>query len=61
MIPKENRLVWAFYVEGMGIDPSELESKALGGSETAGIQLCRALADRGHEVNLFCNCTKEGI
>jgi len=53
--------VWAFYVEGMPIDPSDLENKALGGSETAGVQLARALAYRGHEVNMFCNSPKEGI
>jgi len=52
---------WAFFVDGMQLDPSDLDDKALGGSETAGVQLCRALADRGHEVNLFCRCSKEGI
>ncbi len=61
MIPEQNRMKWAFFIDGMVMDPDTLDKASLGGSETAGIQLCRALAERGHEVNLFCRCTKDGI
>lgn len=42
-------------VPGLPIDPGTLASKSLGGSETAGIYMARALARRGHYVSIFCN------
>lgn len=42
-------------VPGLPIDPGTLASKSLGGSETAGIYMAKALARRGHYVSIFCN------
>jgi glycosyltransferase involved in cell wall biosynthesis len=36
------------------------ESQALGGSETALVQVARALARRGHGVTVFCRCPRPG-
>lgn len=36
------------------------EERALGGSETAMVQMARALAGRGHRVTVFCNCPRPG-
>jgi len=52
---------WAIFVDGMPFDIDTPETASLGGSETAGLQLSKALAERGHEVNLFCKCKTEGI
>ena len=47
------------YVPGMPIGRKEWAREApLGGSETAGMEMARSLARRGHKVVLFCN-TKE--
>lgn len=42
-------------VPGMQVDPSALEARSLGGSESAGIYMARALAAEGARVNVFCN------
>jgi len=54
-------LSWVFFVEGMPLDPEVYETKSVGGSETAGLCVARALAKRGHTVYLFCRCPKEGL
>lgn len=51
---------WSFYVDGMQFDPSD-DNQQLGGSESAGLLLCRSLAARGHDVNLFGKHTREGV
>lgn len=47
-------------VPGLPIRPDSLETGSLGGSETAGIQMARALVARGHSVKLFCNTESRG-
>ena len=41
-----------------GLSP---EQGPLGGSETAMVQLARAMARRGHDVQVFCNCPNPGV
>ena len=54
-----DKLRWVFFVDGMYFDGAKPEEKCLGGSETAGLHLAKALAARGHEVHLFCRCGAE--
>lgn len=54
-------LRWTFFVDGMPFDGAAPEQKSLGGSETAGLLLARALAARGHDVHLFCRTDKEAV
>ena len=54
-----DKLRWVFFVDGMNFDGAKPEEKCLGGSETAGLHLAKALAARGHEVHLFCRCGAE--
>ncbi len=42
-------------VPGMPFGADTLETKSLGGSESAGVYMARALADRGHNISVFCN------
>ncbi|MDR1166117.1 MAG: glycosyltransferase family 4 protein [Deltaproteobacteria bacterium] len=49
-----------FYTEGLPFEGDSLEKGALGGSETAFIEIARALARQGHEVLAFNNCAKAG-
>lgn len=44
-----------FVTGGLSFNPDSLKSGGLGGSETALIQMARALAKRGHIVKVFCN------
>lgn len=37
------------------------KKRALGGSETACVQMAAALADRGHQVEVYCHCPKPGV
>lgn len=46
-------------VAGMPFDGNTVKTKSLGGSESAGYYMARALAKRGHRVKVFTN-TKEG-
>ena len=46
-------IVLAF--SGMASGPKTLETKSLGGSETAGICMAKALKAKGHMVTVFCN------
>src|SRR3990167_570370 len=50
----------AMLVPGMAFDGTTLDTKSLGGSETAGLCLARELARLGHNVHLFCNTAKPG-
>ena len=56
----KHKLDLVFLVAGMEIYPDIMDEKSLGGSETAGIEMCHALARRGHNVRLFCN-TKDTV
>jgi len=50
-----------FYTSGPSFAGDSLErGEAVGGSETAFIQLTRALARRGHQVRAFNNCPRPG-
>lgn len=46
---------------GLPCNGASLEAGSLGGSETALISMARALAKRGHEVRVFCNCDRPGV
>ena len=50
----------SIFCAGMEINPEELQTKSLGGSETAGVAMAHALQKLGHHVLFFCNTTKEG-
>jgi len=51
-----------FYTAGVPFDGGSLErGGGLGGSETAFIQVTRALARRGHEVLAFTSCDTPGV
>ena len=45
---------------GMTFGPKTLECKSLGGSEQAGLLMCKALGALGHNVTSFGNLPKEG-
>lgn len=40
---------------GMPVEPETLESKGLGGAESAGLYMAKALAKQGANVSVFCN------
>jgi glycosyltransferase involved in cell wall biosynthesis len=42
-------------IPGLPIKPDTLESESLGGSESAGLYMARALATEGAHVTVFCN------
>lgn len=42
---------------GLPFTGDSLDKMSLGGSETAFIQMAKALARRGHRVSAFCNCS----
>ena len=50
----------ALLVAGMPFQGDTLETKSLGGSETAGLCMARELAKIGHHVTVFANCEKPG-
>jgi glycosyltransferase involved in cell wall biosynthesis len=52
---------FGFYTEGPPFEGDSLEKKALGGSETAFVEMTRALSKLGHEVTAFNNCEKPGV
>jgi glycosyltransferase involved in cell wall biosynthesis len=49
-----------FYTEGPSFEGNSLETGPLGGSETAFIEITRAIARLGYEVTAFNNCQKAG-
>ena len=51
----------AMVVPGLGFDGDSLETKALGGSETAAIYMARGLARLGHKVTVFATTNRPGI
>jgi glycosyltransferase involved in cell wall biosynthesis/SAM-dependent methyltransferase len=55
-----DRLDLAFLVPGLPFTGDTLTKTGLGGSETAGLCLARALAAMGHHVGMFCNCDTPG-
>lgn len=50
----------AIAVPGMAMNWDTMERQSLGGSETAGLSMAKALAKQGHNVILFCNTTDVG-
>ena len=44
----------------MSFGPHTPDIKSLGGSETAALELSKALGAKGHDVHLFCNLPPEG-
>lgn len=54
------RLDIAMYTEGLSFTGDTLERRALGGSETAFIEVARTLAALGHRVTAVCRCEREG-
>ncbi|KMY68985.1 hypothetical protein AAU61_05385 [Desulfocarbo indianensis] len=58
---KRPNLAIGFITDGEAFHGASPEERALGGSETALVQVARALAQRGHRVQVFCRCPKPGI
>lgn len=55
-------LKFGFYTGGVAFEGDSLErGGGLGGSETAFIQVTRALARRGHQVTAFNSCERPGL
>lgn len=54
-------LAIGFITDGEAFHGASPEERALGGSETALVQMARALAQRGHRVQVFCRCPKPGL
>ncbi|KIX13554.1 glycosyltransferase family 4 protein [Dethiosulfatarculus sandiegensis] len=50
-----------FVTDGEPFHGASPEERALGGSETALVQVARALAQRGHRVMVFCRCPAPGV
>lgn len=50
----------ALYVPGLAFNPDTLSARSLGGSETAGLSMAKALRDRGHRIYLFCTSEQYG-
>lgn len=55
------KLSIALATDGEEFDGGTLEHQALGGSETAVIQMAGALARRGHRVQVFSRCPNPGV
>jgi glycosyltransferase involved in cell wall biosynthesis len=51
----------ALATDGPPFTGSSPEEQALGGSETALVQMARALKNRGHRIQVFCNCPQPGL
>lgn len=51
----------ALLTDGEPFHGASPEEQALGGSETACVQVARALAARGHRVQVFCRCPRPGL
>ncbi|MFH1061025.1 MAG: glycosyltransferase [Pseudomonadota bacterium] len=58
---KSSRLHIALITDGLPFHGASPEEQALGGSETACVQVARALARRGHRVQVFCRCPRPGL
>ena len=46
---------------GLTFNGNTLNEKALGGSETAFIEVSKQFSRMGHHVTVYCNCDKEGL
>ncbi len=55
------KLSLALATDGEAFDGASIEKQALGGSETALVQMARVLAGRGHKVQVFCRCPQPGV
>lgn len=55
------RMHIALLTDGQPFHGTSPEEQALGGSETACVQMARALARRGHRVQVFCRCPRPGL
>jgi glycosyltransferase involved in cell wall biosynthesis len=53
--------VIGFFTDGLPFDGDALETGAIGGAETAFIQMTRAMARKGHEVLAINNCSKQEV
>lgn len=51
----------AMLTDGEPFHGASPEETALGGSETACVQMARALARRGHRLQVFCRCPRPGM
>jgi glycosyltransferase involved in cell wall biosynthesis len=51
----------ALATDGPPFSGSSPEEQALGGAETALVQMARALKNRGHRIQVFCNCPQPGL
>ncbi|MCB2184826.1 MAG: glycosyltransferase [Deltaproteobacteria bacterium] len=49
------------FTDGEPFHGDSPEEQALGGSETALVQVARALAARGHHVDVICSCPRPGL
>ncbi|MFZ5586626.1 MAG: glycosyltransferase family 4 protein [Thermodesulfobacteriota bacterium] len=58
---KKTCLHIALLTDGQPFHGASPEEQALGGSETACVQMARALAQRGHRVQVFCRCPRPGL
>jgi glycosyltransferase involved in cell wall biosynthesis len=54
-------LAMGFVTDGEAFHGATPEERALGGSETALVQVARALVQRGHRVQVFCRCPEPGM
>lgn len=58
---KRPSLAIGFITDGEAFHGASPEERALGGSETALVQVARAFAQRGHKVQVFCRCPEPGM
>ena len=60
-MPDTSHLRIGFFTDGPPFNPDTLKEKALGGSETALVQMSRTLTRRGHDVTVFNNTDRPGV
>ena len=60
-IMSDSQLNVVFVTGGLSFNGHTDKVKALGGSETALINVARQMASKGHYVRVFCNCDIEGV
>lgn len=57
---RNKKLIIGFYAGGLDFNGDSLTEGSIGGSETALLYMAKELAKRGHDVKVFCNCSKPG-
>lgn len=57
----DDTLTIGFVTMGLPFNGHTLETKGLGGSETAALCMAREFAKLGHEVYMFCECPSPGL